>query len=138
MASKMNIVITQLAILVVSANLLEACFLTTEYRVLIDLDLSLGFVYPLTIHCWSGNEDLGTHMMYLADGITKYDWRFCENFIGKSVYTCEFWWNGKDKTFQVFNSDTSDHDCAAESTCTWHVKKHGFYLNGNDRRSYKW
>ncbi|EYU45073.1 hypothetical protein MIMGU_mgv1a016499mg [Erythranthe guttata] len=119
MASKVNIVITQLAILVVSANLLEACFLTTEYRVLIDLDLSLGFVYPLTIHCWSGNEDLGTHMMYLADGITKYDWRFY-------------------KTFQVFNSDTSDHDCAVESTCTWHVKKHGFYLNGNDRRSYKW
>ncbi|KAL8058896.1 hypothetical protein ABFX02_03G051900 [Erythranthe guttata] len=133
MGSKINInIITQLTILVLSANILEACFFTTEFTVQIIADPSLGAKLPLTIHCSSGNEDLGIHKLYgdyTAHGYRSFGWKFCENLIGNSVYTCDFHWHKKKIRFQVFNSAFSDKACQYESTCTWYVHTDAFHLN---------
>ncbi|EYU31348.1 hypothetical protein MIMGU_mgv1a020622mg, partial [Erythranthe guttata] len=114
------------------------CFFTDEYTVRIYSDETLGDYTPLTVQCASGKEDLGRRSIDRHQGQKIYQWKFCENFIGKSIYYCHFWWMGKSKRFEVFNSDFAKRKCTS-GTCLWIVRNDGFYIDNElFRKSDKW
>ncbi|KAK2985182.1 hypothetical protein RJ640_010471 [Escallonia rubra] len=55
---------------------------------------------PLTIRCQSKDDDLGYHTLYAGD---DFHWHFRSNAIGTTLYFCHFWWDSKQKVFDVFN-----------------------------------
>ncbi|KAL9169421.1 hypothetical protein ABFS82_04G078200 [Erythranthe guttata] len=129
-----------LTVLSAAANLIlhqaTACIFTTEYQVKIDANSNNGAT-PLTMHCASGDDDLGIlKILGTIDGPVS--WKLCDNIIGQAIYTCQFWWNGKTKTIQVFNSDFAKVTCGS-GTCSWRVLKDGFYLHNDvTKKMDKW
>ncbi|CAN4081119.1 unnamed protein product [Withania somnifera] len=100
-----------LLILVTPLDLLLAkkCFPTKKYEV---HDDDLGDHYPAI------NED--------------FNWSFCGSFSNRTLFFCHFWWNSKDKAFDVFNDDKyCVNDSIVVNTlnyCKWEVRLDGFYL----------
>ncbi|KAL7113765.1 hypothetical protein ACP275_04G080000 [Erythranthe tilingii] len=118
-------------LIALSANLLlqaTACIFTTEYQVKIDANYDNGAL-PLTMRCEAGNDDRGVSKIMNRSNEPK-SWKLCDNIIGQAIYTCQFWWNGKTKTFQVFNSDFAKKMCGS-GTCSWRVLTDGFYIHND-------
>ncbi|KAF7150554.1 hypothetical protein RHSIM_Rhsim02G0049700 [Rhododendron simsii] len=50
------------------------------------------------------------------------------------VFFCHFYWNSKDKSFDVYAqrlTGTCKHGMVYD--CFWHVEPNGFYLSNNDK-----
>ncbi|KAL8529789.1 hypothetical protein ACS0TY_007012 [Phlomoides rotata] len=81
------------------ASPLEACSWTASFKVRLVNELPEDDRYALVVHCRSGDDDLGYHII----GHTQdYKWGFCE------------------AVFDIRNK------CKFE--CTWKVRDDGFYL----------
>ncbi|KAK6791963.1 hypothetical protein RDI58_011044 [Solanum bulbocastanum] len=96
----------------------------TRYQIWIASDLPNG-TNPLFVHCWSKDNDLGTH--FLNPGPEGYHWHFRENIWQTTKYKCEFVWVTKTITFYVFESD-SDKCRGRGDICYWLVREDGFYF----------
>ncbi|KAI8537897.1 hypothetical protein RHMOL_Rhmol09G0059700 [Rhododendron molle] len=86
---------------------------------------------PLRIHCRSGDDDLGYHDLKTGE---DFHWSFRLNFFSTTRFYCHFWWDSKDKSFDVFYYYTVADKCQKQRpfTCYWIVRPEGFYLsNGN-------
>ncbi|GFP92703.1 hypothetical protein PHJA_001414500 [Phtheirospermum japonicum] len=83
---------------------------------------------PLQLHCASGNNDLGHHLLLPGQ---EYTFNFCINF--KTLFFCHFWWNEKDLAFEVFNN-VGEHNrrCIAHGICYWELRSDGIYFS-NDK-----
>uniref|UniRef100_A0A3Q7I863 S-protein homolog n=1 Tax=Solanum lycopersicum TaxID=4081 RepID=A0A3Q7I863_SOLLC len=81
----------------------------------------------LKFHCASGDDDLGYH--YPAIG-SDFHWSFCAT--PSTLFFCHFWWNGKDLSFDVFNTlfgcVTDGHVPDYVVNCHWQVKADGINL----------
>ncbi|KAM3326975.1 hypothetical protein P3S67_002102 [Capsicum chacoense] len=82
------------------------------------------------VHCASGDDDLGYHYPKVG---TEFNWSFNMGIF--TLFFCHFWWNGKDKAFDVFNNvnycvDDVFDDVVPQGTydCHWQVQDDGFYL----------
>ncbi|KAK4345576.1 hypothetical protein RND71_035752 [Anisodus tanguticus] len=97
---------------------------------------------PLTLHCQDKNNDLGYQKINAPD---EFRFKFREQLFGGKLYFCHFWWNGKDKIFDVYNGDISGR-CgslgAFLSECFWKVQEDGFYFgphqDGPFDKKYEW
>ncbi|GFP95437.1 hypothetical protein PHJA_001688000 [Phtheirospermum japonicum] len=55
---------------------------------------------PLYVRCQSGNDDLGMRTLYPGQG---FDWSFRKNVFGETLFFCHFYWESKERVFDVFN-----------------------------------
>lgn len=124
-----SLIIIFLLLLIYSLELSTArkCFFTPKYEVHIINNLPSN-TPPLKIHCASGDDDFGDYFPSINE---DYNWSFCGNLFGRSLYFCHFWWE-KDKVFDVFNNTNT---CVSggqipyfSRQCVWVVKSDGFYL----------
>ncbi|KAL3520643.1 hypothetical protein ACH5RR_018792 [Cinchona calisaya] len=86
----------------------------------------------LTIHVFSGDDDLGFHDLHVND---DYEWHFRTVLPGVTEFFGHFWWAGKEGGFSVYNDDLAYDHCQTY-VCYWLVKPDGFYIanktNPND------
>lgn len=85
---------------------------------------------PLTIHCYSKDDDLGFHTLKPSQ---FFKWDFSMNLFSTTLYSCSFVWGSKKISFEVFNAYLTPK-CentlpAFYSTCTWRVTESAFYLD---------
>jgi len=82
----------------------------------------------LEFRCQSKDDDLGYHKLHVGEG---YYWKFKDNFFGNTLFFCHFYWQKKEKVFDVFNKDIECNIVAFGTThkCYWLVKADGFYLS---------
>lgn len=108
-----------------SSSNVEALF--EKYRVIIRNGIDDPL--PLSFHCHSKDDDLGFHVRKLGGDFT---FHFGRSFNTK--FWCEFWWNGKDLTFDLFNDHLVDDYCgdSIANTCFWLAQKDGFYIANAD------
>ncbi|XP_009769560.1 S-protein homolog 5-like [Nicotiana tabacum] len=97
----------------------------------------------LTLRCQSKDDDLGYHTLNVIG--QEFRFKFQEQFGGGTLFFCHFYWNGKDKAFDVFNDFISDQ-CgslgALVSECFWKVQEDGFYFGPHQdatfEKKYSW
>lgn len=80
---------------------------------------------PLTVHCASGDNDLGTHTLSVNQAFT---WGFCESFVSQTLFFCHLWWGSKDIAFNVFTPELSKR---CDEHCYWAAKSDGIYFSGS-------
>ncbi|WMV48175.1 hypothetical protein MTR67_041560 [Solanum verrucosum] len=108
-------------------SLAQNCFLSEKYQ--IHVINKLPFNSPqLKVHCASKDDDFGDHYPAINE---DFNWSFC-NFFDRTLFFCHFWWDSKDKSFDVFNDKNF---CVKDqnvpnilNSCTWEVRSDGFYL----------
>lgn len=128
-------------LLIIHLNLLPAktCILSDKYEVHVINKLSSDSP-QLKIHCQSKNDDLGDHYPVVNE---DFNWSFCHDVFGQTLYFCHFWWDSKDKVFDVFDNryycvDNPDRPNLT-NICKWEVRFDGFYLqqyNDTDKTYY--
>ncbi|KAK4732828.1 hypothetical protein R3W88_025816 [Solanum pinnatisectum] len=103
-------------------------FSQRTYHVYIASALPENPSVKLNFHCQSKDDDLGNHELLPGQ---NWSFKFHENFIRSTLFYCDFEWDGKQKTFNVFDDSIA---CIKQAkgdqtdTCYWLVKSDGFYL----------
>ncbi|OIT30240.1 hypothetical protein A4A49_64733 [Nicotiana attenuata] len=97
---------------------------------------------PLWVHCASKDDELGYNNIAPT---TNINWSFHASMWLKTMFFCHFWWNSKDKAFEVFNDlDTCVKDAGQSNiphpttVCQWVVKEDGIYLTDGNGVGYKY
>ncbi|KAK2979999.1 hypothetical protein RJ640_020025 [Escallonia rubra] len=91
-----------------------------------------GISDNILIRCQSKDNDLGFHTLHVGD---DFSWHFQTNLIGGTLFFCHFWWNSKDKSFNVFDETQWEDKCQYHEgsgpfrKCFWLVKPDGFYFS---------
>ncbi|XP_021907280.1 S-protein homolog 6-like [Carica papaya] len=95
----------------------------------------LGDNRPLTVHCKSGDDDLGFHI--LAAG-KEYEFGFQINMMGTTLFWCNFWDDRKHHAvFDVFDAKaTFTVEQCGNNWCTWEPRDDGFYLFDSDSKKF--
>ncbi|KAL8051772.1 hypothetical protein ABFX02_06G170500 [Erythranthe guttata] len=79
---------------------------------------------PLLLHCASGNDDLGDHVLSTNQ---DFHFDFCENPFS-TLFFCRFRWNGKNTAFDVFDASWKKNRCTYD-VCYYSVQSDGFYFS---------
>ncbi|KAL7107857.1 hypothetical protein ACP275_06G080500 [Erythranthe tilingii] len=101
---------------------IEVCVGTKLRRVFVVNGLPEGS-NPLTLHCQSGDDDLGNRTLSSRQEL---DWKFCTNIFGKTLYFCHVWWGSKSAAFDVYNKDIEKNYCFG-GLCHWEIFPDGIY-----------
>ncbi|PWA71191.1 plant self-incompatibility protein S1 family [Artemisia annua] len=91
----------------------------------------------VTLRCQSKDDDFGYHV--LNSSKVDYDWSFCQNFWGSTLYFCHFWRPNYEQVFDVFNNTIVKHCIQGtfdDNICSYEVRDDGFYLFKQD--NYVW
>lgn len=105
----------------------QSCTLTSGYHVFV-IDSLPPNTPKLSMKCWSRDDDLGNHTLVPGQ---NFNFNFCESAWG-SLFTCHLWWNGKDKTFDVYNSDWENEPCDKTHQCYWFAMQDGIYFSNRN------
>ncbi|KAI3459597.1 hypothetical protein Pfo_016260 [Paulownia fortunei] len=113
-------------------QIIDAVHFTKRYEINI-YDVLPQNSSKLITHCQSGDDDFGNHTLYL----NQYQrWSFYTNIFGTTRFYCHFWWNQKQRIFDVFYAKNAGIcETGLTNTCSWVVKADGFYFSPN--RAYK-
>lgn len=103
----------------------KSCTFTLKYIVHVINDLPANSSIPLTIHCASGDDDLGYHFLKRGD---DFHWEFCDDFFSRTLFFCHWWWGVNSKVFNVFDTDIK-LQCNYEK-CFWVARRDGIYFGG--------
>lgn len=76
---------------------------------------------PLAVHCRSKDDDLGNHTLRSGQ---EFDWHFRTNFLGTTLYSCDFVWGLKKKGMVVFDAQW----VGIFHTYNYVVRPEGFYV----------
>ncbi|KAL7109703.1 hypothetical protein ACP275_06G191900 [Erythranthe tilingii] len=122
--------------LMMFVNMTSGCGVTDEYEVHVTNRLPSP---QLRLHCASKNDDLGYHNI---DRDYDFNWRFCENWTGNTLFFCHLWWNNSDIAFDVFKSQDHDNPCL-RGKCYWEARTDGIYFSGGQtpsdfQKKYDW
>ena len=101
----------------------KACFLTKRSHVYIHNDLPSP---PLRFHCKSSEDDFGLKSL---DFGKEFTFTFCPVPLD-TQYRCQFLWNGRDHSFNVFDEINYFNHCIAKR-CYYSVREDGFYLSNH-------
>ncbi|OIT24854.1 hypothetical protein A4A49_55509 [Nicotiana attenuata] len=106
--------------------------ISSRYNVYITSNLPNN-TQPLTVHCQSGDDDLGYKVLHPNE---EFSFSFRRKvLIGSTLYFCHFWWENKDKSFEVFNNHIAEKDCGNVNgdldECYWRVQADGFYFGAH-------
>ncbi|GFP81195.1 hypothetical protein PHJA_000262800 [Phtheirospermum japonicum] len=77
----------------------------------------------LTIHCASGDDELGYHTLSVNE---QFHWTFCA--LPHTLYFCHLWWEHKQKAFVVFKTKIFYDDYNY-----WSARKDGIYLSQDNK-----
>uniref|UniRef100_A0A6N2N6U2 S-protein homolog n=1 Tax=Salix viminalis TaxID=40686 RepID=A0A6N2N6U2_SALVM len=94
----------------------DACWTKRTYLTLTN-DLGPGL--QLSLHCKSGNVDLG--QQYLAPG-GSWSFDFCSSYWGITLYFCNMVWNGGNKWFDIYTGARDSFICGQ---CGWSIRPTG-------------
>ena len=78
----------------------------------------------LTVHCKSGDDDLGIHQMPFLGG---YAFSFRPNFWGSTLFYCTFQWSGFSHYFDIYK-DHRDREQCNNTLCLWIVGEQGICM----------
>ncbi|GLT73295.1 hypothetical protein SLA2020_451640 [Shorea laevis] len=79
-------------------------------------DLGNGFdLTPLT-YCKSKDDDLGSHIVKPGQ---FYVFGFTPNFLGTTLYTCNFGWSTQTRSFKIYDYDRDNLVCRH---CKWLIQ----------------
>lgn len=82
---------------------------------------------PLNVHCQSKDNDLGIHVLQPGD---QFEWGFHINFMGKTLFFCNMWWESGHKSFEVFKA--GEHklilDFCGAKTCQYRATEEGVQI----------
>lgn len=105
-----------------------ACFLDHKWHVHVMSDISDNIV----AHIKSGDDDFGNHTIPFNG---EFEWSFCKNFEGKTLYYGYFWWGSRLQELALFDTRILDI-CALPDyknfDCYWSVRQDGFYVSGHN------
>lgn len=74
----------------------------------------------LTVHCKSGDDDLGKHVLRHGQ---SYGFNFGNSIFKSTLFFCGFTWSGKLHYFDIFKDDNRrTSDC---NLCEWKILKAG-------------
>lgn len=112
------------------------CIFTAKHRVHVLSNLPPDSE-PLKIHCASGDDDLGIHILYPNQ---DYTWKFCLNFIPNTLFFCHLWWGSKDRAFEVFREKLNK---VPKDQSWWIAKSDGIYFSDTEqptelKKKYDW
>ncbi|EEF28530.1 S-protein homolog 1 [Ricinus communis] len=81
----------------------------------------------LGLHCWSGDDDLGTHELSPSD---EFHFHFCTNVFGSTRFWCDFNWNRNQYggRFEVFWDWPELSEMCNSESCVWSARDDGLYL----------
>ncbi|KAL3634189.1 hypothetical protein CASFOL_021243 [Castilleja foliolosa] len=102
-----------------------------KFAVKIENALPHNTTDQLKFNCKSGDTDLGYHALNVGQ---SYEWSFCANFFGKTLYFCNFQWGTKHQSFDVFSKSTPK-DCP-HGVCKWVAMLDGFYSSNPNYYGY--
>ncbi|KAM3397096.1 hypothetical protein P3S68_000608 [Capsicum galapagoense] len=131
--SFINTIFLLILITPLDLSLAKKCFLFKDYQVHVINKLPPNSP-QLKIHCASKDDDLGDRYPKVGE---DFNWSFCARVVGQTLFFCHFWWDSKEKSFDVFNNP---HNCVSDSIvpnllnyCKWEVRPDGFYLELHNR-----
>lgn len=108
---------------IVVQTIAKHCVFTKKYWVHVVNNLPPNSP-PLHIHCASKNNELG-HLTLTTNQDFSFD--FCEGAFG-TLFFCSMEWNGKAKSFDVYDSTWSDDRCR-HGVCYYAAKSDGIYFS---------
>ncbi|KAL8551097.1 hypothetical protein ACS0TY_000250 [Phlomoides rotata] len=91
----------------------------------------------MKLHCRSKNDDLGDHFQNPTD---VYNFSFCDNYFGGTLFSCQLWWGNKEVGFNAFRSKDQNENCD-DGQCTWEARPDGIYVYkkyGGFTKKYDW
>ncbi|KAG6382810.1 hypothetical protein SASPL_157481 [Salvia splendens] len=107
----------------------------TRIEIIIDVETDvMGHSYyamvaegspPLNVHCFSGDDDLGYHDLTQN---AEYHFDFCEKPFA-TMFACHFKWNGKDKSFHVYDAAHGGYILCNNGICYYSVASDGFHFS---------
>ncbi|KAK3212298.1 hypothetical protein Dsin_017004 [Dipteronia sinensis] len=63
---------------------------------------------PLVIHCWSHDNDLDVHTLWMKNG---WHWEFGHKFLGRTHFVCNMTHSIKEKTVDVYDTNNNSLKC---------------------------
>ncbi|KAH6801378.1 hypothetical protein C2S52_001842 [Perilla frutescens var. hirtella] len=111
---------------VIPQEFVSGCFLSRKQRIYIVNKLP-STSPPLKVHCASHNNDLGTHILLHNQ---EFDWKFCNNFVGNTLFFCHLWWGSKKVAFEAYKY-SSKQSFDKEQTY-WTATEAGVIMEDND------
>lgn len=92
-------------VLLIPQEFVSGCFLTKKQRVYVLNKLPSNSPL-LRVHCASGDNDLGYHMLHRND---EFSWSFCDSL--STLFFCHLWWGSKNVAFVAYKfSFGADYD----------------------------
>uniref|UniRef100_A0A9I9E860 S-protein homolog n=1 Tax=Cucumis melo TaxID=3656 RepID=A0A9I9E860_CUCME len=88
--------------------------------VIVNITNALTSKDQLTVHCKSGDDDLGVHQLQPLGG---YAFTFRPNFIGTTLFYCTFQWPGWSHSFDIYKDSRDRNRC--NGLCLWIVGEQG-------------
>lgn len=92
---------------------LTICSASFFGRVHVKISNELGQGLVLNLHCYSSDDDLGTHALPIHGSI---QFSFRPSVFKTTIFTCSFGWNGGYHVAQIYN-----HDRDRCRNCTWSI-----------------
>ncbi|KAJ4850196.1 hypothetical protein Tsubulata_027131 [Turnera subulata] len=90
---------------------------------------------PLLLHCWSRDQDLGNHTLYIGgDFFFHFRQRF---FPPPTRFQCDMNWGPKHLQVTVFDKDRVKDDCCKTGTCFWRAQDDGIYYSNSNSSYFK-
>ncbi|KAB2610278.1 hypothetical protein D8674_018310 [Pyrus ussuriensis x Pyrus communis] len=73
----------------------------------------------LTVHCKSGDDDLGSHVVAVQG---TYEFSFGTHVFGRTLFFCNFQWSGNSHYFDIYIQDRDLQWCVK---CKWSIRPEG-------------
>ncbi|CAL9213709.1 unnamed protein product [Arabidopsis halleri] len=87
---------------------------------------------PLTVHCKSKQDDLGSHMVPFKQ---DYHFKFQTNIWKTTLFFCTFQWDKQFKQFDIFDALRDQDVCYL---CNWTIKADGACRLGKEHKCFPW
>ncbi|PIN19135.1 hypothetical protein CDL12_08192 [Handroanthus impetiginosus] len=75
---------------------------------------------PITAHCYSVDDDLGTHQLFFQQ---QFSWTFRYKLIGETRFYCDINTQFGQGKFRVYDNDKLVNQCGLN--CVWQVQPNG-------------
>ncbi|KAL0551299.1 hypothetical protein IC582_010385 [Cucumis melo] len=91
-----------------------------------------GVNNQLTVHCKSGDDDLGVHKL---PHLVSYTFTFRPNFWGSTLFYCKFQWSSWLHYFDIYK-DSRDNLRCNQTLCLWIISEKGICMFNYDTKNY--
>ncbi|EPS59244.1 hypothetical protein M569_15566 [Genlisea aurea] len=103
-----------------SSRVFGSCFFTNDHVLVVTRNIDTDSD-PVKVHCFSGNDDFGIHVL---NGAEKFERKFCDNLLPNTQFFCRVRWREKQQGFVAYEQVMH----YAETLNAWLVREDGIYL----------